>query len=350
MKNIPSGIAKRLPRIAARAGGAIVAALLLGQCATDYTLVTDHPEESLRRETFGYRKWLKDGTQPTTVVIGIHGFCGAAIDYENLGRRMLKEQPKTAVYAYEIRGQGKDPLKERRGDIDDPEKWYRDLNRFTEMVREKHPKAKIVWFGESMGALIASHTYKQDVADGGAPPCDALVISSPVVKFRDDFPQWKKELVRQVSHITPTARLSLEALAGGQEVQMTHDTIHSEQAETNSWHIDKHTLRLLVTLGDLIDGMPECAKTFTVPTLVLHGGKDFFSNTEDVKSFFSNIPDKKDRSFRLYPDSYHLLMYDTEEGAGDRRCGEMDRQSSQKEEVSPVLTRALRCTWPIALS
>lgn len=299
-----------LLRFAARSGGAIAAALLLSQCATNYTLVTDHPEESLRRETFGYRKWLKDDTQPNIVVIGIHGFCGAAIDYENLGRRMLKEQPKTAVYAYEVRGQGKDPLKERRGDIDDPQQWYHDLNRFTEMVRDKHPNAKIVWFGESMGALIASHTYQIDVADGGKPPCDALVLSSPVVKFREDFPQWKKDLVKQAAVVAPTARLSLEALSGGQEVRMTHDTIHSEQAETNSWHIDKHTLRLLVTLGDLIDGMPECAKTFQVPTLVLHGDRDFFSSTDDVKSFFGNIPDKKTREFKLYPDSYHLLMYD----------------------------------------
>ncbi len=322
MKNILSATASSLPRLAARAGGAVAAALLLSQCATDYTLVTDRPEETLRRETFGYRKWLREGTKPDTVVIGIHGFCGAAIDYENLGRRMLKEQPKTAVYAYEVRGQGKDPLKERRGDIDDPQKWYRDLNQFTRMVRGKHPNARIVWFGESMGALIAAHTYRQDVAAGNPPPCDALVISSPVVKFRDDFPQWKKNLVRQIAFMAPTARLSLEALAGGQEVQMTHDTLHSEQSETNAWHIDKHTLRLLVALGELIDGMPDCAKTFTVPTLVLHGGKDFFSKTDDVKAFFGNIPDKKDRSFRLYPDSYHLLMYDTKK---DKVIGDVER-------------------------
>lgn len=301
-----------LLRLARRVGGAVLASLVLSQCATHYTLVADRPEESLRRETFGYRKWLKDGVQPDTVVIALHGFCGAAIDYDNLGNRLLKQQPKTALYAYEIRGQGKDPLKERRGDIDDPEQWFRDLNRFSQMVREKHPKAKVVWFGESMGALIASHTYKLDVADGGKPPCDALVLSSPVVKFRDDFPQWKKDLVRQMANVVPMARLSLETLAGGQEIRMTHDTLHSEQSETNSWNIDKHTLRLLVALGTLIDGMPECAKTFSVPTLVLHGDKDFFSRTEDVQAFFGNIPDKKTRKLKLYNDAYHLLMYDNQ--------------------------------------
>ncbi len=298
-------------RLVARIGGAVLTAILLSQCATDYTMVTDKPEEALRNETFGYRKWLRPGQQPETVVIALHGFCGASIDYENLGKRLLKEQPETAVYAYEVRGQGKDPLKQRRGDIDDPQLWFRDLNRFSEMVRTKHPRARIVWFGESMGALIISTAYRQAAAAGEEPPCDALVLSSPVVKIRGDFPAWKKELVNQVSHVVPTVRVPLEVLAGGQEVQMTHDTLHSEQAETNSWHIEKHTLRLLATLGDLIEGMPECARSFEVPTLVLHGGKDFFSSADDVEAFYGCIPKEAGRQRHFYPDSYHLLMYDT---------------------------------------
>lgn len=309
-------------RLLARAAGWLVAALLLSQCATNYTLVSNQPDEAERRETFGYRKWLRAGTEPETVVIGVHGFCGAAIDYENLGKRLLKEQPETAVYAYEVRGQGRDPLKERRGDIDDPRLWFSDLHRFTGMVRERHPGARIVWFGESMGGLIISHAYRQAVEKGEEPPCDALVLSSPVVKIRDDFPAWKKELVRQVSHIVPTARVPLEALAGGEEVQMTHDTVHSEQAETNSWHIEKHTLRLLVSLGDLIDGMPDCARSFGVPTLVLHGGKDFFTSAGDVKAFYGCIPKKAGRERKFYPDSYHLLMYDAQK---DRVIGDVEQ-------------------------
>ena len=121
--------------------------------------------------------------------------------------------------------------------------------------------------------------------------------------------------------MAPTARVSLETIAGGQQVQMTHDTLHSEQAETNSWHIDKHTLRLLVALSDLIDGMPQCAQTFRVPTLVLNGGKDFFSSAADVNAFYGNIPKEK-RTHRYYPDSYHLLMYDDQK---DRVIGDVEK-------------------------
>ncbi len=306
----PSRAGSTRTRTAARLGALLLAPLLLTQCATDYSLVAERPEEAVRNETFGYRKWLRPEAKPETVVIGVHGFCGASIDYENLGKRLLKEQPKIAVYAYEVRGQGKDPLKARRGDIDDPNLWFSDLARFSAMVRAKHPKARIVWFGESMGALIVSHAYLNTVAAGQPPPCDAVILSSPVVKFREDFPKWKKDLVHGAAGIAPTARLSLETIAGGHEVQMTHDTLHSEQAETNAWHIDKHTLRLLAALSDLIDGMPRCANSFAVPTLVLHGGKDFFSSAADVEAFYGNIPKEANRTRRYYPDSYHLLMYD----------------------------------------
>src|SRR5690606_22555805 len=136
------------------------------------------------------------------------------------------------------------------------------------------------------------------------------VLSSPVVKFRDDFPAWKKQLIRQIAGVVPTLRLPLEALAGGQEVQMTHDTVHSEQAETNAWHIETHTLRLLTTLGDMVDGMHRCAPTFQVPVLVLHGGNDFFSRTDDVKDFYGSIPRGHGKSMRFYPEAHHLLMYD----------------------------------------
>ncbi|MDB6078643.1 MAG: hypothetical protein JWO82_2390 [Akkermansiaceae bacterium] len=302
-----------LTRCAGRALVAGVAAAALSQCATSgsmrYKTVAATPDEEVRNETFGFRKWESQSVEPDTVIIGIHGFCGAAIDYENLGKYLEKAQPRTAVYAYEVRGQGRDPLKERRGDIDDPNNWFTDLNRFCALVRERHPKARIVWFGESMGGLIASNAYHQAIARGEKPPCDALILSSPVVKFRDDFPKWKKDLVKDVAMVFPSVRVSLDAMAG-KPVQMTHDTFHSQQAETNSWNIDKHTLLLLVTLGDMVDGMSERAKEFHIPVLVLHGGNDFFTKTEDVKDFYGNIPSDAGKTLKNYPDAYHLLMYD----------------------------------------
>jgi alpha-beta hydrolase superfamily lysophospholipase len=295
----------------------MICALALAACAPEHTLVnhTKAPVPSAdggdQSETFGYRRWIAREVEPDVIIIGIHGFCGASIDYANLGKHLLARQPRTGLYAYEVRGQGSDPIVDRRGDIGDPGDWYRDLFAFTQLVRERHPDAKVVWFGESMGGLIAAHALRFSPPD--EKPCDALVLTSPVVRFRDDLPQWKINLLEVAAGAFPTARVSLETLGGGQPVQMTQkSTDHHAQAQTNPYHVSHHTLRLLRTLGWHIEGMNDCAAAFRVPVLVLHGGKDFFNTDADVRGFVAHIPAGVSKTYRHYPNAYHLLMYDEE--------------------------------------
>jgi alpha-beta hydrolase superfamily lysophospholipase len=286
----------------------IFGALAIGCAPTDY--MTFHDAKSgLEPQTFGYRTWKRKKIEPDIVIIGIHGFCGASIDYKNLGEHLVKRQPNTAVYAYEVRGQGSDPIYERRGDIGNPADWYADLDIFTRLVKKKHPDAQIIWYGESMGALIATHAYCS--APAGNPPCDALVLSSPIVRFKDDIEPWKIALVQTAAATLPLARVPLDALAGEQDVQMTQESeSHLDQAKTNSYNIEKHTLRLLGTLAKLIDGMNTCAEKLEVPVLVLHGGQDYFNNDSDIRGFIARIPESAPTTYHNYPDAFHLLMYD----------------------------------------
>jgi alpha-beta hydrolase superfamily lysophospholipase len=286
---------------------AACAAAMAG-CGPSYTMVNHSTAGGAKTEAFGYRKWISEKTKPDVVVIGIHGFCGASIDYANLGNYLLKNQPRTGLYAYEVRGQGSDPIHERRGDIGNARDWYHDLFAFTQLVREQHPDAKVVWYGESMGALIAAHAWSE--APDGPPPCDGLVLSNPIVRFRDDIPAWTPGLVQIAATTLPLARVSLETLSGGQDVQMTQKSVHSEQVKKNPYHVEQHTLRLIGALGRLIDGMNDCATTFQAPVLVLHGGKDFFNNDSDVRGFVARIPEETSVTYRNYPAAYHLLMYD----------------------------------------
>lgn len=284
------------------------AALGLCGCGPSASLVLNPNAAGAKGETFGFRKWIAEEVEPDVVLIGIHGFCGASIDYTNLGKHLLRYQPRTALYAYELRGQGSDPIYERRGDIGSPNDWYDDLFAFTQLVRDRHPDAQVVWFGESMGALIAAHAYAQAPAD--KPPCDGLVLSSPIVRFRDDIPAWTPGLVQVAATTLPLARVSLDALAGGQDVRMTQTSHHMEQAKKNPYHVEQHTLRLIGTLTGLINGMNSCARTIRRPVLVLHGGNDYFNNDSDVRGFVARIPADTPATYKNYPEAYHLLMYD----------------------------------------
>jgi len=265
------------------------------------------------RQTFPYRKFIAenpDASEPETVVIALHGFCGSSIDYENLGQWLVKEKPTVALYAYDIRGQGMDPIYERRGDIDAPQNWFRDLTTFTALIKKRHPGASIVWQGESMGALILANAYRYEMEQGRRPACDAIVMTSPVVGLRGDFPVWKKETVRVIAKLLPAARISLDTLAEGESLQMTASSTHSQQSETNAWHIERHTLRLLLNLSDLMDQMKTSATTFRVPTLVVHGGKDYLTESHDVISFYEQLAQTPAKKRLFYPDGHHLLMYD----------------------------------------
>jgi alpha-beta hydrolase superfamily lysophospholipase len=297
--------------------GACILAMI--GCGPSTTMVRNPGVAEAKGETFGYRKWISDQTDPDVILIGIHGFCGASIDYENLGNYFLEHQARTGVYAYEVRGQGSDPIHERRGDIGDPRDWYRDLFAFTQLVRERHPDAKVVWYGESMGALIAAHAWHE--APPGPQPCDGLVLSNPIVRFRDDIPAWTPGLVQIAATTLPLARVSLETLSGGQDVQMTQKSFHGEQVKKNPYHVEQHTLRLIGALSRLIIGMNDCASTFQAPVLVLHGGQDYFNNDSDVRGFVARIPEKTSVTYRNYPAAYHLLMYDEKREAIFRDVG-----------------------------
>jgi alpha-beta hydrolase superfamily lysophospholipase len=283
---------------------------MLGGCTQQTYLVSCKNTTNANADMFGYRKWISPMVKQDIIIIGIHGFCGASIDYSNLGNHLLKYQPETGLYAYEVRGQGSDPIDDRRGDIGDPEDWYSDLYAFTQLVQEQHPKAKIVWFGESMGGLIAANAWQQ--SPRYSPPCAGLILSSPIVRFRDDIPAWTPALVRVAGTTLPLARISMETLAGGKDVQMTQTSHHSEQVKSNSYNIEQYTLRLIGTLASHIDHMNECATHFNAPVLLLHGGNDYFNNDSDLRGFLDRIPAGVSKTYHNYPKAYHLLMYDAQ--------------------------------------
>src|SRR5476651_981455 len=139
-------------------------------------------------EVLSYSQW-KTEPPPRAVVVAVHGLSGAALDYEPLGRHLLKHG--VATIALELRGQGNDPRSERRGDLAQIEDWFADLRAFFALVRGRHPGAQIYYYGESMGAALLTRFLAQ--AGENEQPA-GLVLASPVVAMREE-PSWWQELV-----------------------------------------------------------------------------------------------------------------------------------------------------------
>ncbi|NNC87713.1 MAG: alpha/beta fold hydrolase [Akkermansiaceae bacterium] len=294
---------------------ALLLPLLLAHCASISAVpspsaapvLDDRHFTTFDGERFTYRRWLPE-PDPKLVVVGFHGIDGAADDYRNIGEHFERHHRGAAVYAPNLRGQGYDPKPSRRGDIRRADDWIRDARTFSRLVAERHPRATLVWCGESMGSLIALHALAPERA--AAPRCEALVLASPVTKIPEGLPAWRLFLLRTGAVLFPRARISLEALGGQDAVHVTHDATHQDQVAHNAYHVPDFTFRLLSKLSGLIESAPRQAAGVTVPTLILHAGKDVFSTPDDVASFAAHFPRDTPVTRRLYPDSHHLLFYD----------------------------------------
>lgn len=239
---------------------------------------------------------------PDTVLIGLHGIEGAARDYKNLGKKLTTRAPRTTLYALNLRGNGYHPEPHKRGDIASTHLWKRDLLELQKTLRHRHPHARFIWIGESMGSLIALHA----ATDSTSVP-DGLVLASPVVSL-DAIPKWQTGLLKTAAALAPGARVSLQTLAGG-SFQATTKSDHFQQIETNPYHVESYTLRYLKQLATLSQSATDTAQKVETPVLILHGSKDFLSTSQQLSTFAHSFPNKPAERHQ-FKDSHHLLFYD----------------------------------------
>lgn len=257
-----------------------------------------------------YRVWHPapgSTAQPAGVVIAVHGIGGAASDFDTSARALADHGFVT--YGLELRGQGNDPDRARRGDIRHARLWFRDLNEFHQLATDRHPRLPTIWFGESLGALIALHTAVRNAAGGPQP--DALVLSVPVVGFRDSLPKWQEWLLRALARIAPTKRIDLASLdsGNGDPVPVTADQDYLEHMLRQPHYLQVFSLRLLRHVGELVVTSHDAASRWQRPVMVQYAGHDIFTPVEAseafVQAFTEGLP-----QVRRYDRSHHLLFHD----------------------------------------
>ncbi|MEM9079395.1 MAG: alpha/beta fold hydrolase [Verrucomicrobiota bacterium] len=236
--------------------------------------------------------------KPDTIILALHGIAGAAQDFNSLGQQLPS---RTALYALNIRGLGYDPDVPNRGDLTDPQLWFRDLAEFHQIMTERFPHARTVWLGESMGAIIAVHT----AAKTSAKP-DHLILSSPVTSI-SSIPPFQRESLQLLARITPRFRLDLSSLSNG-SFQATTSSNHFEQTNKNPWFIEKYTLRFMNQLGLLAEAMPNQASKIHTPTLILFAGQDPLVTQANILTFAQQFPSTP--TIHKFEQSHHLLFYD----------------------------------------
>ncbi|MGI9244661.1 MAG: alpha/beta fold hydrolase [Verrucomicrobiales bacterium] len=259
---------------------------------------------------FPFTRWSSK-SRTKKVVVAVHGLSGAASDFEPLGD-FLSERSIT-VYSYALRGQGNDPRKDRIGDIKDPELWYADLDVFLNLVRYEHPGVPLFLYGESLGGLISVHGLRT-LAKPNRESIQGVILSSPVVSLKDleALPRVRYIALKTVIRLLPRKMISLEKLAEGKEdMQITGDAEHRENLRNTTHAVEEYSFRLLGTLERLINASGEKASVIRKPILILYPENDLLTTPEDVDEWFAALK-TNDKEKRLFEESYHMLLHDTE--------------------------------------
>lgn len=266
--------------------------------------------QSFDNDSFGYREWLPSKTVKR-VIIGSHGISGICNDYKYLAAYFLENDNNTAVYTYNLRSQGADPIKQRIGDIRDPKHWYKDLTAFTRYVRTKHPQAEIIWHGESMGSVITLNTFAH--YHGKEKLCDKIMLSAPVIHVRNKIRWWQYKALQVGSQLIPQLRIPLSMLSGGAQLEITKDVNHTDNvAQVENYYVKSFTLRFLNIFGNEIEKTHHSIEKVEIPLAIFHGGKDFFSEKKSIEAFLQKAPRHAEKNFFHYPKAYHLMLYDQE--------------------------------------
>lgn len=294
---------------------AIIMLLALSGCATfkpaqGRPVLNAKDWVSYDGKTMPWKSWaVPAGESPRGVVIAVHGLSGAKSDFWFLGQELPKRG--YTVYAYDLRGQGNDPVVDERGDILGEKVWQRDLATFHALVKRRHPKTPVFWYGESLGSLIALHTAADLLGNRSDP--QAIILASPVAGLRQTISGFQRFLLETAAKLSPRTRYTLGELAGVDEskIQVTSKSTHGGQMAVTPHHVSAFSLRLLTTIGGMLDENADAARKVKMPVLFVASPNDVMSSADQIQGLFAKVR-SRDKKLLWYTRSYHLLLHDVQ--------------------------------------
>jgi alpha-beta hydrolase superfamily lysophospholipase len=242
-----------------------------------------------------YQAWLPSHGSPRAVIVNLHGLG----DHSGLYLNLVSHFPPrgTAVYAYDMRGNGRSPG--QRAYLRGWHEYRGDLHAFLAKVREWEGGLPLFLLGNSLGGLVVLDYALQHPAGlagviAAAPPLGELGVP-PVLMA----------LGRLFSRVLP--RFSLEV--GMDLTGLARDPTVVEAVLADPLFHRRGTARLSTEVTAAITRVQNGASNLSVPLLVLHGSDDRMVPPDGSRRFFAKVR-HPDREFREYPGAYHGLFAD----------------------------------------
>jgi alpha-beta hydrolase superfamily lysophospholipase len=242
-----------------------------------------------------FRTWLPEGA-PTAAVLALHGFNDSRDAWEVSAPILTKAG--FAIYGPDQRGFGDTPTRGRWAGTD---RMVADAAEMARQVARRHPGARLVLLGESMGAAVLICLATSGLAPAGA----RYVLAAPAVWGRATMNVFLRVSLWAASTVLPGMAVSgapVRVMASDNRdaiVRLSRDplTIHDTRFDT---------LRGLVNLEDAASA---AAAAFTADGLFLYGGRDELIPKDSMAATWRALPPGGART-AYYPNAYHLLLRD----------------------------------------
>nr|WP_093191004.1 alpha/beta hydrolase [Thiocapsa sp. KS1] len=248
----------------------------------------------------GYRLPLRVWTgadQPQMVVLGLHGFNDYANAFAPLGRELASAGITT--YAVDQRGFGAAALP---GRWHGSERLVADLRNLVDLLRARHPDARLYVVGESMGGAVVLAATAQ-----GPLPVDGLILIAPAVWSRDTMPWYQRLALDGAVRTLPWLKLTGEGirLSPSDHVEMLQ-AMGADPLVIKATRVDA-----LWGITDLMDRAQAAAHYLQTPALLLYGEHDEIIPKNAFCRFLGKLPrSEPGLTFALYEHGWHMLPRD----------------------------------------
>jgi alpha-beta hydrolase superfamily lysophospholipase len=245
---------------------------------------------------------------PRAAVLVVHGLGEHSGRYADLARALAGFDFST--FALDQRGHGNS--EGRRGHAARFEILLQDLERFRREVQALvYMECPMFALAHSFGGLVALRYLEEyESAVRGA------VIVSPWLATAMPVPRWKVNLAAVVGRFAPALPFSAHIDAGA----LSHDPEVVAAYRDDPLVHDKITPRLFAEVSSAMGLVMQRSDRIRVPLLFLLAGADRIVDTQRSAAFAKSLC-VTDVTTRIYPDSYHEVLNET-----DRRSAYLEIQ------------------------
>lgn len=254
-------------------------AALPPQLAPDHARMRDGHRLALYR-------WAGSPEPPKVVVLGLHGFNDHARAFDPLARTLAASG--TTTYAYDQRGFGTDP---RAGRWPGDRLLADDLQALVQLLRQRHPRARLIVVGESMGAAVAMLAQATRPLD-----IDGLVLIAPAVWSRRSMPWYQSLALDTLVQLAPGLRLSGQGL----DIRPTDNRPLLRAMSADPLVIKATRVDALWGVTNLMDQASAAAGRVPTPTLLLYGEHDQIIPRDAFCSLLARLPPNRPPRLVLY--------------------------------------------------